>query len=54
MAVTRYVLEEELERLQELLAAIVSNPPPGGFKVVNVYVNDAGRLVIEYDDTEVT
>ena len=26
-------------------------PVTGGFNITNIYVNSAGRLVIEYDDT---
>ncbi len=32
----------------------LSNPPPGYFRVVNLYVNGAGKLIIEYDDQPVT
>lgn len=28
----------------------VSNPPSGGFRIVNMYVNAAGKLVVVYDD----
>jgi hypothetical protein len=29
---------------------IVSNPPAGCKKVTNIYVNQNGKLVVEYDD----
>jgi hypothetical protein len=32
---------------------ILSNPPPGCRKVKNIYVNQAGKAVVEYDDTPV-
>jgi hypothetical protein len=31
----------------------VSNPPSGGKKVTNLYVNSDGKLVVEYDTTPV-
>lgn len=32
---------------------VVSNPPPGYHKVVNIYRDPAtGKLIVEYDDDE--
>ncbi len=31
----------------------ISNPPSGNKKVVNLYVNNDGKLVVEYDTTPV-
>ena len=28
----------------------ISNPPSGSYKVTNLYVNPAGKLVYEFDD----
>jgi hypothetical protein len=27
----------------------MSNPPEGGYKVTNIYVNSTGKLIIEYE-----
>lgn len=35
------------------IAKPFSIPPPGCKKVKNLYVNEAGKFVIEYDDTPV-
>ena len=32
---------------------IDSNPPSGGKKVLNLYVNSEGKLVVEYNETPV-
>jgi len=32
---------------------IISNPPSGCRKVKNLYVNQAGKAIVEYDDTPV-
>lgn len=37
-----------------ILSTTMSNPPPGYFRVVNLYVNEAGKLIVEYDDQPVT
>lgn len=29
---------------------LISAPPQGSFKVTNIYVNSAGKLVIQYSD----
>lgn len=34
----------------ELWLTLVSNPPPGFFKVTNLYANAEGKLIVEYDD----
>ena len=47
MAITRFILEEELK---QFLASIVSSPPVGTRKIVNIYVNETGKLVIQYED----
>ena len=31
-------------------ATEISTPPPGGYKVKNIYVNQDGKLVVQYDD----
>ena len=31
----------------------ISKPPPGGKRVTNLYVNEEGKLVVEYDETPV-
>jgi hypothetical protein len=37
----------------KLMGEAISNPPSGSKKVVNLYVNNDGKLVIEYDSTPV-
>ena len=31
--------------------SLVSRPEPGKFRVVNIFVNEQGRVVVKYDDT---
>ncbi len=50
MPLTPLILEEELALLKALLVGILSDPPPGGLKVKNIYVNDDGKIVVEYED----
>ena len=34
------------------LSSLVSRPPSGHYKVVNLYVNkDTGKVIVEYEDT---
>jgi len=32
---------------------LVSAPPPGCMKIKNIYVNAAGKTIVEYDDAPV-
>ena len=53
-------VEFEATDLHELVEGegetiIVSNPPSGKYKVVNLFVDpSSGRLTVQYDDTPIT
>jgi len=32
---------------------VVSFPPPGAFKVVNIFVDSEGKIKVEFDDTPI-
>lgn len=38
------------EAIPVLFDLVVSKPPSGLFRVTNLYVNELGRLVVEYED----
>ncbi len=56
MARLRIPEMDDMEDIQEnnsqlpVGVGIVSNPPPGCYPVLNVYVNQAGELCCDYDD----
>ena len=54
MTVTPLMIEESnrqvIERIEITLCEFVSHPKEGGFKIVNIWVNDKGNLVIEFEE----
>jgi hypothetical protein len=33
------------------IVGMVSNPPPGCYKVINIYVDPTGKLIVKWSDT---
>lgn len=54
MAVTPLMIEESkrqvIERINIILSEFMSHPKEGGFKIVNIWVNNKGNLVIEFEE----
>lgn len=51
LVATPLELEFEVESSLFKGAVLISNPPPGAFKVINIFINSKGRVQLEYDDT---
>lgn len=51
IAIAPLELEFEVDSILFKGAVLISNPPPGAFKVINIFVNSKGRVQLEYDDT---
>ncbi len=51
LTITPLELEFEVASQTFKGLVLVSNPPPGAFKVVNIFVNSKGNVQLEYDDT---
>lgn len=37
---------------EQTTAAVASTPPVGKFKVTNLYVNEEGKLIVEWDNKQ--
>lgn len=46
-------LELEFEMASQIFkgAVLISNPPPGAFKIINIFRDAKGKICLEYDDT---
>ena len=50
----RYGVSHEVEIPSSPSSGIVSSPPSGKYKVINIYVDPAtGKCVVEYEDTPI-